>query len=141
VIEPPLRRAVFVDTAAWYASIDPREAKHAGAVRTLRMLATQRRPLVVTNYVIAETYTLLRSSLGAAKALAFLSYVRATLAVHRVRVTEEWELAAEELLAKYRDHLFSYVDATSFVAMRELGVREVLTFDADFAAAGFTVLG
>jgi predicted nucleic acid-binding protein len=34
----------------------------------------------------------------------------------------------------------SFVDATSFVVMRSLEIREALAFDGDFTAAGFVEL-
>ena len=58
-----------------------------------------------------------------------------------MQVPEDWEAEAELLLAQYHDQRFSYVDATSFVTMRHLGLREALTFDSDFVIAGFTLVG
>lgn len=135
-----LRRAVFVDTSGWYAAAVERDENHATARRLFGECATERRPVVVTNYIVAEAYTLFRIRRGAELALRFLREVKASRTIQRFRVDEAWEVAAEELLAKYRDHRLSYVDATSFVAIRQLGVRDVLTFDTDFAVAGFRVL-
>ncbi|MDE3075618.1 MAG: type II toxin-antitoxin system VapC family toxin [Chloroflexota bacterium] len=135
-----LRRAVYVDTSGWYALLVERDQNHRAAARQFQALGAERRPLVVTNYVAAETYTLLRVRRGAEAALGFLRRLRATQTVHKVRVEEEWERAAEELLEKYRDHELSYVDATSFVAMRKLALSEVMSFDGDFATAGFRIL-
>jgi predicted nucleic acid-binding protein len=56
-------------------------------------------------------------------------------------VLESWEEAAEDLLVQYADQPFSYVDATSFVTMRRLGLDEALTFDHHFSVAGFALLG
>ena len=47
---------------------------------------------------------------------------------------------SHELYDKYRDKTWSLVDCISFVVMRERAVTDVLTFDADFAAAGFIVV-
>lgn len=52
-----------------------------------------------------------------------------------------WEEAAEELLAHYGDQDFSYVDATSFIVMRRLGLREAFAFHHHFAVAGFSLFG
>lgn len=96
---------------------------------------------MATNYVISETYTLLRGRLGSRVALSFLEQVRADPFVRRVQVSEAWETEAELLLARYHDQRFSYVDATSFVTMRHLGLSEALSFDSDFLIAGFTLVG
>jgi predicted nucleic acid-binding protein len=95
--------------------------------------------LVTTNHVVAESYTLLRVRLGATEAHEFLRRVRSSGGIRRVFIQEPWEEAAEILLAQYRDQDFSYVDATSFVAMRRLGLQEVLAFDHHFAIVGFTL--
>jgi predicted nucleic acid-binding protein len=61
--------------------------------------------------------------------------------LRRVFVPEAWEDEAESLLAQYHDQDFSYVDATSFVAMRRLAIQEALAFDHHFSIAGFALLG
>ena len=96
---------------------------------------------MATNYVVSETYTLLRGRLGSRVALRFLEQVRADPFVRRVQVSVAWEEEAELLLAQYHDQRFSYVDATSFVTMRHLGIREAVTFDSDFVIAGFVPVG
>lgn len=134
-------RRVFVDTSAWYAVADRGDANHLLAGRLFTSLIAEKAQLVTTNYVVSETYTLLRVRLGAEAAHAFLRSVRASMQAQRIFVQSEWEAAAEELLLQYADHDFSYVDATSFVTMRRLSIDEAFTFDRHFAAAGFTALG
>lgn len=107
----------------------------------MRRLTDAGRTLVTTDHVIAETYTYLRGHLGSAAALGFLSAIRASATTRRVHITAEWEIAAEELLAQYADQDFSYVDATSFVAMRRLRVRDAFAFDHHFVIVGFTLFG
>lgn len=57
-----------------------------------------------------------------------------------VRVTEEDEQAALDLIARYRDKSFSLTDATSFVVMERLGITHAFSFDDDFRQYGWTVL-
>jgi predicted nucleic acid-binding protein len=100
----------------------------------------EQRVLVTTNHVIGETYTLLRSRLGFDAAQGFMARTRASALTRRVFVPESWEAAAEDLLGRYSDQDFSYVDAISFVAMRRLALSEAFTFDHRFTVAGFTLL-
>ena len=132
---------VFGDTSAWYALLSASDTGHDAAVRRFNRLAAARRPVVTTNFVVSEAYTLMRGRLGSYAALNFLAQVRSDPFVRRVQVPESWEEEAERLLAQYHDQAFSYVDATSFVAMRHLGIQEALAFDRDFVIAGFTLLG
>jgi predicted nucleic acid-binding protein len=135
-----VRRAVFVDTSAWFAVVDDQDAWHVQARRLLQELARQRRPLLTTNWVAGETYTLMRMRLGHAAAMAFLGRVRTSPLIRIQYVPEAWESSAEELLARFQDQDFSYVDALSCVTMRRLGLTEAFAYDHHFAVAGFVCL-
>ena len=93
------------------------------------------------NHIISETYTLLRVRLGHPAAQDFLRRIGGSAFTQRTFITESWEEAAEDLLAEYDDQDFSYVDATSFVAMRRLGLQEALAFDHYFLIVGFALVG
>lgn len=135
-----MSRSVFVDSSAWYSLIEAGDTNHREAVRLVRNLFDQRRTLLTTNHVISESYTLLRSRLGRRAAQEFLGRTHSGTYMTRVFVPESWEEAAEDLLAEYDDQDFSYVDATSFVAMRRLGLREALAFDRQFSTMGFSLI-
>jgi predicted nucleic acid-binding protein len=137
----PTSRTVFVDTSAWYALADAGDAHHVRAARTIRNLLDQRRRLLTTNFVAGETYTLLRVRLGWRVAQDFLRRTRNSSLTERIPVQEPWEVAAEQLLSQYEDHDLSYVDATSFVAMRQLGLPAAFAFDHHFATLGFRLVG
>jgi len=55
-------------------------------------------------------------------------------------VSEEAESRALAWLRQHDEREYSFVDATSFVAMRSLRIRETFAFDGDFTAAGFAEL-
>ena len=133
------REAVFVDTSGWYALTNAGDIHHERATQCLRLVLAERRTLILTNHVASETYTLLRVRLGAAQAGAFLSRTRDSAFTERVFVPGSWEEAAEDLLMRYQDQDFSYVDATSFIVMRRLGVQQTLAFDHHFSTMGFTL--
>jgi predicted nucleic acid-binding protein len=57
-----------------------------------------------------------------------------------VTVRPEQEEVALAWLRVHDERPYSFVDATSFVLMRAMGIREALAFDGDFAAAGFVEL-
>jgi len=129
-----------VDTSAWYARADPRDGAHARAIAGFASLAAAGRLMVLSNHIVAETYVLLRKRRGVEAALGFLRALGRSPAIHKIHVPESWETEAEELLAKYRAHVLSYVDATSMVVMQRLGMRDALSFDLDFSIAGFNLL-
>ncbi len=135
-----MSRPVFVDTSGWYALVDADDAHHKEARGSINRILSERRTLVTTNHVVSESYTLLRARLGCRPARKLLSSVRSSANTRRVFVLESWEDAAESLLMQYEDQDLSYVDATSFVAMRSLGLQEALAFDHHFLVLGFTLI-
>ena len=82
-------RRVFVDTGAWYALQVSDDEWHAAAVGGLRELVATRHPLVTSNQVIGETYTLLRFMCGHAAAVAFLDRLDESRRVERIFVGKE----------------------------------------------------
>ena len=104
-----MRRSIFVDSSGWYALLDANDAGHASALRRFQRATDAKRPMVTTNHVVGETYTLVRRRLGNRAALAFLQEVRDDPLVHRSFVSEAWEQEAQELQAQYDDQPFSFV--------------------------------
>jgi predicted nucleic acid-binding protein len=65
--------------------------------------------------------------------------MRLSPAVERIFVPEPWELHAE-VLARYADQDFSYVDATSFITMGHRAMTAAFAIDHHFAVAGFSLV-
>ena len=131
-------RPVFVDTGAWIAIGDPTDALAGEAVAAWRNLLVAGTPLVTTNLVVGEAYTLARTRHGYRAAWALLDLLDRTRRLARHHVTPQLEAQAYAILRQYRDQPFSFVDATSFAFMRSAGIAEAFAFDVHFAAAGFT---
>ena len=93
--------------------------------------------LVTTNHVVGETNTLLRVTRGYDACRRFLDSLEQTRRLERIFVSQDLERRAFAILDRYRDHDFSFVDATSFAFMRAEGIRHAFAFDSHFAAAGF----
>lgn len=96
--------------------------------------------ILTTNLVAGETWTFLRRKDSHRTALAFIERLDALVSAERLvlhRVTEDQEAAAWEWLRRHDEREYSFVDATSFRAMRDRRLREALAFDQDFSAAGF----
>ncbi|MBI4701024.1 MAG: type II toxin-antitoxin system VapC family toxin [Deltaproteobacteria bacterium] len=128
---------LFVDTGAWYALQVPDDAWHAQAAQTLARVVARALPLVTTNLVVGETYSLLVRTHGTTVARRFLQAVAGSPRLIRVFVDEATEREGYELLRRYADHAFSYVDGTSFAVMRRRRTRSAFAFDRHFATAGF----
>lgn len=130
-------RRIFVDTGAWFAAQVVGDDQHEPAARALRDLLSLPIGLVTTSHIVGETYTLLRVTRGHAACRRFLESLDQTTRLERIFVDHALERRAYALLERYRDHEFSFVDATSFVVMRGERIRHAFAFDAHFATAGF----
>lgn len=119
---------LFVDSSAFYALIDLDDHNHRRAFSLFRGVARQRRQLVTTNFVVAETHALILSRLGRALAARWLL----TLTAGVLRVTEEDESRAKAIIVTYHDKDFSYCDAVSFAVMERLNFLQALAFDVHF---------
>jgi len=128
---------VFVDTGAWFAVQATDDSRHVIARETFMRLLAGGRTLVVSNLVVGETYTLLRVSRGYPEAKRFLDMLVRSRKIERLFITEQVERQAYELLHRFADHPFSFVDATSFALMRQQRIGHAFAFDAHFATAGF----
>ncbi len=129
---------IFVDTSFWVALRNRRDTHHATAETLLR--ASSGASFLTTNHVRGETWTFLRRKAGHAAAVGFLDSLGQAPHVQVVAVSPDQEQAALGWLRVHDERPYSFVDATSFVVMKAMRIREALAFDADFAAAGFREL-
>ena len=135
---PQADARIFVDTSAYYAAVDRRDASHAAVAATMRELFAARRRLTTTNAVLFELHGLLLNRLGRRVALATLGELRVSQTI--VRVRERDETRAEEILTRYEDKDFSLTDALSFAVMERLGIGAAFTLDRHFAQFGWMII-
>lgn len=136
-------RTVLADKSALVALLAERDTSHAAAERTFEALLGEGAALYTTNFLVAETYTLILRKLGSGLARHWLGDLNLPV----IRVTSEDERRAAEILttptAPGSDdfHAYSYFDATSFAVMERLGTHDAFAFDRHFQLAGFNALG
>jgi predicted nucleic acid-binding protein len=128
---------VFVDTGAWFALADNSDKYHESAVGIYPQLLSKYPQLTTTNLVIAETYILIRRTLGHPSAIKFLQSISASPRIIKIYSDKVLEEIAEDILKTYQDQNFSYTDAVSFAVMQAYGLRQAFSFDKHFRIAGF----
>ncbi len=133
-------KSLFVDTGAWYALADRSDQHHNQAVDIYPELLRSYHHLTTTNFVIAETYILIRRAMGHQEAITFLENIAASPRVIKVYSDNLLEERAEDILRKYQDQDFSYTDAVSFAAMEQYALEKAFSFDQHFVVAGFTLI-
>jgi uncharacterized protein len=122
--------SILVDTGAWYALADKADRHHAKAGRFFLEQATKI-PVLTTDLIAAETWTLLNAHLGRPAAVRFWETLRETkipiLTVQPADLEAAWRI-----IQAFPDQTFSLTDSVSFALMERVGVTEAFTFDSHF---------
>lgn len=130
--------AVFVDTSAILALVNPRDANHGKARRAFDKLRGREAALLATSYVLVETYALLGSRMGLEAVRAFRADFAPLLEI--VWVDDGLHEAGLDLLVERGKRRLSLVDAVSFVAMHRRGIGEAFAFDPHFEEEAFELV-
>ena len=132
---------ILVDSGAWYALSDPRDRNAAPAAAAWNRVRTgEYGRIVATDYVLDETYTLLRMRLGVLAVRGFRDQLARSGNLRVIRVGErEFEEALDMMIA-HDDKRWSLTDCTSFVLMHQLSIGSAFSFDRNFLEAGFRLL-
>ena len=127
---------VFVDTWAWLALALRRDQHHLSAKQRHAEFVAAGHTYVTTDYVLCELITQIYRSLPAEKAEKFVASVFTAIesgSYRLERISGEQFTTAWQLRRRYADKpAISFVDFTSFVVMRDLGVKDVFTGDTHF---------
>ena len=117
-------KSILVDTSAWIALNSKNDQLHDKAVEINRELLESGYRYITTNFILDETYTLLRARVGQGASVDFGERIRKSIVVQIVDITREIEEDAWEIFKKYADKDFSYTDCTSFAAMQMMEINK-----------------
>ena len=131
---------LFVDTSAWYPLVNAAHRDHDAVAHELRRQIRNGARIVTTNLIVAETHALLLRRTGRQAALAFVESVHQSPNRIETITPKRTAAAITRWIEPFSDQAFSLADAASFVVMTEFEIREALTLDRHFAAAGFVML-
>lgn len=130
---------VFVDTSFFKAFIDTKDDFHQQAIQILQNLKSSGNSLVTSNYILDETFTLIRVRCGLDLVKDFkkaLEEFETGLVIVHVLVTDE-KNAWEWFLLDWSN--LSFTDCVSFAVMKRLDITSVAAFDQHFTRAGFKI--
>ncbi len=134
-------KQIFVDTWAWCALANRRDTAHQEAQKLNKKLVEESYHYVTANFVLSESYTLIRSRIGYNGAIEFgnkIQNLEERGSLEAVRIDKELEQAAGKLFVKYDDIKdLSFTDCISFAVMNVLSIDEAFTGDAHFYHVGF----
>jgi uncharacterized protein len=132
--------AVFVDTGGWMACADRADPTHSACTAARDSTLEAGRILITTDFVVDETWTLIRFRLGLAAADAWWQQIDGSARLRWERIENDRFERAPNLFFQHRDKDLSFTDCTSIAVMRELKLKTVITTDGHFQQVGFDVL-
>ena len=127
---------IFIDTSAFLAIENRRDAYHPQAISFRDICLKTGQTLITSDYVLDESYTIIRLRAGHKIAVHFGEALRASHLLHIEYVTPEFIEEAWRLFKKFTDHDFSFTDCTSFILMERFQIKTSFTFDAHFREYG-----
>ncbi|MEM3087263.1 MAG: PIN domain-containing protein [Halobacteria archaeon] len=122
--------AYLVDSGVWIGGFNSRDRYHPGAAPILRAIGSGKARAVVTDCIYGEVVTYLRRKVGVRPSM---DAARALLDSPHVTI-----LDVDSALFQAAYHFFeryprlSFTDAASVAAMKDRGLRTILSFDSGF---------
>ncbi|MBI5245380.1 MAG: type II toxin-antitoxin system VapC family toxin [Elusimicrobia bacterium] len=123
---------IFIDTSAFIALEDRSDRQHPAA-REFYLSLTPADRLFTSNYILDETATRLRYTIGLDAAVRFLETMSASRLVRILYVGPDLDKEALGVMKKFRDKRLSFTDCSTIALARTHGLDGVFAFDDDFA--------
>jgi predicted nucleic acid-binding protein len=98
-----------------------------------------RQPLVTTDYVLDELFTLLKLRESHRVAVATIAALLDQSVTRLEKVDNADFIAARKVFERYSDKEWSFTDCTSKVIMERLGVTHAFAFDGHFDEFGTVI--
>ncbi|HMV41816.1 MAG TPA: PIN domain-containing protein [Leptospiraceae bacterium] len=130
----------FWDTSGWFSLLVASESNHSKVRNISDELTKNKIPFFTSDLVIQETMTLLMARKETEKAKQFWSSLVDSKVVRIERIDETRFQKSGEYFSKHIDQGYSFVDASSFILMKEFKITKAVTTDKHFRKAGFIKL-
>ena len=99
-------------------------------------LLESKESLITSDYVLDESYTIIRLRAGHNIAVEFGEMIQATVLIEIKYLTKEILREAWHIFKSFSDKEFSFTDCTSFALMESLQIKAAFTFDDHFNQYG-----
>lgn len=131
---------IFIDTSGFYALLVRGDDQHDHARHAMRKAAKKKQRFVTTDYILDEAATLLMARGCSTVIPALFASVSESKACRVVWMDVERFEKTKRLFIKNIDKNWSFTECFSFIVMRDIRLREALSKDTHFRAAGFIPL-
>ena len=113
---------------------------HKKAVSIYESLMSRRAGLYTSDYVFDETITTILVRGNHPQSIIAGEALLSSEVIKMIVVQQTYLQSAWDLYRRYKDKKFSFTDVASFSIMQDLDIRKALSFDQDFAHAGFELI-
>ena len=128
---------LFVDTWGWLVLADLKDPLHSKTAECYKELSGKEGRVLTSNFVLAETMTLLFRRRPYSEALRFSMGILKSPFIRVETVTDPRFRKAFELRQRFSDKpKISFTDLSSMALMMELKLTDILTADAHFTQVG-----
>ena len=130
---------IFADTSGWANYLVRSEPFHQQATQLMRQWHQEHTKVVTTNYVLSELVALFISPLRIPRPqqIQTIETIVAAEWIELVHIDKILHDQTWQFLRQYDDKMWSLVDCSSFVVMRERRISQGFTTDHHFEQAGF----
>ena len=129
---------IFVDADAFVALARADDANHEHALFVLRQLSQQPVKLFTSNYVFAESVTVISQRVSHDAALSYINEIKSpqsSVTVHWI--TEALEEQALRIFAEQTSKNVSLVDCTNMVLVAHYKIDYIFSFDSVYQRSGY----
>lgn len=125
-----MNQRLFVDTNYFCALHNKKDSLHDKAKSIAKSL--QQFSLVVSNFILLETYTILSQRVSKEYAIKFHRTKVAQNFYQIIWIDKQFEKEIWSLFVSIKDKNFSYVDASILAVMEKEKIHHLLSFDTSF---------
>ena len=129
---------ILLDTSAIFSLLNVEDSHHRRAAEIHKAILSRKASLVLPNFLLAESHTILNRRMGYQVAKEFLDAALRDFEIERVTLEDEWTAhAILHQTTRRRD--LSYFDAVAVAVAERLGIKEIFSFDSHFERSGLTL--
>ena len=127
---------IFIDTSAFLALENRKDQHHTPALMFRDFLLESKVSLITSDYVLDESYTIIRLRAGHSIAVEFGEMIQGSDLVEIKYLSKETLKEAWHIFKSFADKQFSFTDCTSFALMESLQMKAAFSFDHHFNQYG-----
>jgi len=133
---------IFADTSGWANYFVRTEPFHRDAKQLMRQWFKKQTRIITTNYVLLELVALFTSPLKIPRPqqIHAIETIKSVDWIEIIHIDKKIDDRTWQFIKEREDKIWSLVDCSSFVVMRERKIDQGLTTDHHFEQAGFVRL-